>query len=696
MMLLSCDSVSYYLAAGSSLDHRQINSSMWSVQPQNLSFSRYGNDHKASMTSKSEEAGFRTKDQAPRPSVSPVPIQQPLQGTAIGQGPPLVNNHNEISKIVHKMLQKQFPERPTWTPPSRDYMNKGVMCQVCHFPVNDVESVLLCDACEHAYHFRCLQSSNQKVVPRGEWHCPKCLQLSNGKPLPPKYGRVTRNVSASKVPSKVTGFQNSSEQKANTQKVRTGDPQAGNTGSVDCGTRISDRRAPQGSKNLPILRSMTAKSGATCGPLGVSSDVTSAQDLQDSSLQSQSMPETEQKPVVKLSDTINDIPVHEQTASGLPTGKSDTLTNMTDSKSGTNDLPMSDTPTQLSDPDANASSSQECSTNILKPETASSLLDSNTHMFDSAPFHDSSNEASAAKLTDVMSEISSHKPDTSDLSKPEHADELSNSNVAVAIAEPGTNAICSPQPIANLSGPVKDQSNGEPVSKNMLEVIAKGVNDSAEVQQVTNHNRELKMSHVGEIKENGITCSVTTDPDLENTNSTKELQPIVESQNGSQSSDDSLQSVQWQGDLLKAVDDKHYYRSCCVDGVTYQLHEHALFRFDEKLVPSRIQAMWEDIRSGEKWLLVSRCYFPCDLPEAVELNHVPQENEVYESDCASTIMAGLIKGPCKVLTPDEFRKESEKNTLLEVESGACEAQWPVHVCNWCYKKSEGILQMTNK
>ncbi|RWW09804.1 hypothetical protein GW17_00026689 [Ensete ventricosum] len=54
------------------------------------------------------------------------------------------------------------------------------------------ECLLICDACEKANHLKCLQSYGNKSIPKAEWHCPRCLASSNGKPLPPKYGRVTR------------------------------------------------------------------------------------------------------------------------------------------------------------------------------------------------------------------------------------------------------------------------------------------------------------------------------------------------------------------------------------------------------------------------------------------------------------------------------------------------------------------------
>ncbi|GMP52321.1 hypothetical protein CsSME_00018195 [Camellia sinensis var. sinensis] len=131
-----------------------------------------------------------------------------VQGIHFVQAPLLSNGHSEISKIVQKLLQPKLPGQPTWTPPSRDYM------------INEVENVLICDACEKGYHLKCLQSHNQKGVPRGEWHCFKCLSLSNGKTLPPKYGRVTRNINAPKVLSIAATVQSSPEKKLKDQLKR--------------------------------------------------------------------------------------------------------------------------------------------------------------------------------------------------------------------------------------------------------------------------------------------------------------------------------------------------------------------------------------------------------------------------------------------------------------------------------------------
>lgn len=164
---------------------------------------------------------------APRPLINQTmsalqpSMNQHMPRTNAGQTSLPSNTHTEISKIVYKFLQQYIPKSPAWNPPSRDYMNKSVTCQVCKLAIVDVENVLVCDACENGYHVKCLSTQNLKTIPRGEWHCFKCLALIDGKPVPPKYGRVTRNMTAPKpavlsCPEKKTGI---SSNKANQPKL---------------------------------------------------------------------------------------------------------------------------------------------------------------------------------------------------------------------------------------------------------------------------------------------------------------------------------------------------------------------------------------------------------------------------------------------------------------------------------------------
>ncbi|KAM0942548.1 putative chromatin regulator PHD family [Dioscorea sansibarensis] len=81
-----------------------------------------------------------------------------------------------------------------WTPPSTDYIDKSLNCQICKTAINDVESLLVCDACERGTHMKCLPPSDNTELAQDEWYCPKCLTMNSGKPFVPKYGRVRRFV----------------------------------------------------------------------------------------------------------------------------------------------------------------------------------------------------------------------------------------------------------------------------------------------------------------------------------------------------------------------------------------------------------------------------------------------------------------------------------------------------------------------
>ncbi|KAK2987052.1 hypothetical protein RJ640_004778, partial [Escallonia rubra] len=209
-------------------DQTMVKTPTWSVQPQSASSAKLGPDNKMpSHTSVKVEgsSGVSTSKMAPQATTSKPFITQTTSGNppnirqhahgSFGQAS-MSNSHNEIGKIVQKLLHPQLPEHPTWTPPSRDYMNRALTCQMCKITINEVDTLLVCDSCEKGYHLKCVQPHNQKLIPKGEWHCGKCLALSSGKALPPKYGRVMRNMTASKVSSNATEVQLSAEKKNRT------------------------------------------------------------------------------------------------------------------------------------------------------------------------------------------------------------------------------------------------------------------------------------------------------------------------------------------------------------------------------------------------------------------------------------------------------------------------------------------------
>ncbi|KAG0473920.1 hypothetical protein HPP92_015777 [Vanilla planifolia] len=118
------------------------------------------------------------------------------QGLTFVQPTSYLSSHNEIAKNVINLMQRKFSDRPNLSPLSSEYMTKPLNCQVCKVIITDVESLLVCDACEKGTHLKCLPASGTKTIQKSDWHCQKCLLASNGKPFPPKYGRVTRNTVA--------------------------------------------------------------------------------------------------------------------------------------------------------------------------------------------------------------------------------------------------------------------------------------------------------------------------------------------------------------------------------------------------------------------------------------------------------------------------------------------------------------------
>lgn len=135
-----------------------------------------------------------------------VVVHRATQSVAFVPPKPTFVNHNEIAKSVQRFLH-QPTNHPSWTPPSTEYMHSRLGCQICKVAITDTDSLLVCDACERGVHLKCLQQYGNKGVPKAEWHCSACLTQSKGKPLPPKYGKVTRTVVASKAAPPDSGAQ---------------------------------------------------------------------------------------------------------------------------------------------------------------------------------------------------------------------------------------------------------------------------------------------------------------------------------------------------------------------------------------------------------------------------------------------------------------------------------------------------------
>ncbi|XP_045793268.1 uncharacterized protein LOC123888308 [Trifolium pratense] len=251
------------------------NAPTWSIQTHPVSLARNVSENKAppahnsvkvegtaGATTISRASPQVTTTQSIRPFITQMgpgnmsSMHQPLQGGNMVQ-PPMIPSHSDIAKVVQKLLLPKVPDHPTWTPPSRDYMSKTFTCQTCELPVNEVDSVLMCDACEKGFHLKCLQPAVIRGIHnRVDWHCMRCLSLSGGKPLPPKYGRVMRSsITSPSFPSNTAGIQSSSEKKAESLDSK-GSPQmftsSGN--SVPTVSSANHNTEPSFDSNTPDMR----------------------------------------------------------------------------------------------------------------------------------------------------------------------------------------------------------------------------------------------------------------------------------------------------------------------------------------------------------------------------------------------------------------------------------------------------------
>lgn len=492
------------------------------------------------------------RDQTFRPFTPQTPpanlpsIHPPMQGMEYVQPPSFINNHNEIAKIVQKLLQPKLPEYPTWIPPSREYMTTAMTCQICKLTVNEVETVVLCDACESGFHIKCREAINQKGIPRGEWHCRNCMALSNGKPLPPKYGRVMRSATPPKGPSNPAGSNSSSEKKAenvdlkvNQQKI-TNDVQNAGSGSVNNVESASDSRI-SGEREMPRNGIISSGKDADQSTCSFPNNFTERSTQQDQ---------------------VSELPAQEKSS-------------------------LSESSEKISNK-CEDSEPMHISQDIIQTEQSN---------FPKAPLTPHQDHS-------IMEESASVRGNT-------------------------------------------DCSSRFEVKKSEQDVVhANPVGSSVPNNRVGKHP--------------GLSSS-------------------------------GIHSVEWIGNEIKVEDGKTFYKSCCTDGASYKVQDHALFHSSNgKLTPSKLQAMWEEIETGSKWVLVSQCFFPGDLPAAVGHPCAPESNEVYESNHESSVMASLIEGPCEVLPPNKFKEMSERQNQLATEANNGSA--PVFICKWFYDELKGNFQ----
>ncbi|OVA10065.1 Bromo adjacent homology (BAH) domain [Macleaya cordata] len=615
-----------HVQANSSGDHLPEKAPMFS--PQSVVVAKVGQankapDHSSKVegtpeVSTSKVALQMTRDQISKPSViqtahGNLTVHQPSQATNYLQPSSVFSNHSDIAKNVQKLLQPRLPEHPNWTPPSTDYMNKSLTCQICKVTINDVESLLVCDACEKGVHLKCLQSYNQKGIPKGEWHCPQCLVSSNGKPLPPKYGRVTRNITTQKVSPNIGRVQappgkvESPDQKVLPQKV-TANGNSGGQNLAHAGSTGSNHSANgnAGGQNLAHAGS-TGSNHSANGNAG-------GQNL----------------------------------AHAGSTGRNHS--------GSASDLKMSNAREGL---EANFPSSRK----KMEEEPPSEMR--------SVP----------KETAGVCAPPCSSKPNDSSI---QH---LQNSESSPCQPQGSISEIKSPQKVQiGDSCPDKPSSTSSDTCNNSQATCNSQDVDKAAQPSYTNvsadQSHEVKISDLRGTFERNLGCDVRQDDqDVAQTISVGTSDVGNGARNCTRSSLDGLHNVDWVGDILQVVDEKAFYKSCHINGIVYKLQDHALFRSNgDNLRPSKLQALWEDTKTGSKWAIVNRCYLPDDLPEVVGRPCTPENNEVYESNHGSTVRASLIQGSCEVLSPNKFKEECERRTRLEHETN--DGLQPVFLCKY--------------
>ncbi|KAK9074238.1 hypothetical protein SSX86_006835 [Deinandra increscens subsp. villosa] len=468
------------LNANSVGDHKASHTPTWSIQSQSASSNKAGlNNGSSHLTN----------------------INHHMQHHMNFAQPPAANTHNEIAKIVQKVLQPHTPDRQTWNPPSRDYMNKALTCLTCKSMINEVDTVLVCDACERGYHLRCLQCNPKSIFGDDcrEWHCAKCLAISNGKPLPLKYGRVMRNVNTPKKSASPTGSQPSLEKKV----------------------QSSDENFNQ--------RLMSANGDS-------------------------------------VSQTSTDMQV-----------------------SGTH----------------------ECGPEKLSSEKCQSNLQA--------------------------------------LGNREDADACS-----------------------------------KPLTQNGIKLESNPKGESGENEGVVERGNIVKTS------ENGITDRENAEA-VERGNIVKTSESCTTVRENEGPLPSIMHDVEWVGGVTNEINGKMYYGSCCISGTTYKLQDYALFSSTGiNLMPNKLQGMWEDNMTNKKWVTVTRCFFPDDLPEGVGRPCAPESNEVYESNHETTLAAGLIHGPCKVLPPRKFSEERDTQTHSQAKTSDKPEQF--YLCKWFYDEKKRLFR----
>ncbi|CAN6207858.1 unnamed protein product [Urochloa humidicola] len=149
--------------------------------------------NRSSLQSSSQaEKSVDKKGRAIYPVIGSIVGYQDPKGELSVQKHTIFSNHKAIAKNVERILHQ--PNHSSWGVPSTEYMNARLDCHICKVPITNMESLLVCDACERGTHIKCLQFYGNRGLSKPEWYCPACVLHSNGKPLPPRYGKVKRAI----------------------------------------------------------------------------------------------------------------------------------------------------------------------------------------------------------------------------------------------------------------------------------------------------------------------------------------------------------------------------------------------------------------------------------------------------------------------------------------------------------------------
>ncbi|XP_020588064.1 uncharacterized protein LOC110029917 [Phalaenopsis equestris] len=515
---------------------------------------------------------------------------QPSQNLKFVPVPSFISNHNEIAKTVMGVVRTKVPDCPNLPLPSTEYMTKPLNCQVCKTIITDVESLLVCDGCEYGFHLKCLQIHGNRTIPKVDWHCPKCLSENNGKPFPPKYGRVTRSF-----PSVLT------------------------TSSGD-GTSLVEKNGETPEAKLNHLKSMKNENLSS-----------------SSAVQASSLDEKRPGEGMDSGTSINQL----EETSGLATVTPEAQIGIS------NDLTAGKLP---------------------ETETEKHASDSQSMNFDKLP------EEMSLTASEMQRSISEPIPDTKE--RPEYLCSNHKLETVVEIA-------CQSQLTSNLQA--IEEANSAISAKSTDDLMPKTstaiTDDLKDISKSSEGftNQVLEVSQEGEHRSE-MTCGQI----LGNV-----------SDSGNSSFVEDLHKFEWVGDILEIVDNRTYYKSCCINGYIIKLQDNVVVSSNKQnFYPAKLLSLWEDDKVWSKLAIVNEYCLPSNLPEGVgQPLPTPVKDEVYASDRRKTILATSIHGLCDVLPEDKFREETDRRILLAEKDDVLH---PVFMCKWIFDESKGIFRTSDQ